>query len=58
MQDAVAYRAKAGDMRKRAKSAHDPVAYQELLNLAEQYDAVARQVELLAATRQSLNRVN
>jgi hypothetical protein len=36
-------------MRERAKSAHDPVAYQELLRLAEQYDAVAHQTELFWA---------
>jgi hypothetical protein len=49
MQDAAGYRAKASDMRERAKSAHDPVAYRELLRLAEQYDAVARQTELFWA---------
>jgi hypothetical protein len=49
MQDPTAYRMKASDMRERARSAHDPVAYQELLRLAEQYDAVARQTDLLWA---------
>jgi hypothetical protein len=58
MQDAAVYRVKASDMRERAKSAHDPVAYEELLSLAEQYDAVARQAELLAATNLSLSRIN
>jgi hypothetical protein len=43
MQDAGRYRAKAREMRERAKSAHDPIAYQELLSLADQYDALARQ---------------
>jgi hypothetical protein len=49
MQHAAVYRAKASYMRERARSAHDPVAYQELLRLAEQYNAVARQTELLWA---------
>jgi hypothetical protein len=49
MQDATTYRLKASDLRERARSAHDPVAYQELLRLAEQYDAVARQTDLLLA---------
>jgi hypothetical protein len=49
MQDAAIYRAKASYMRERARSAHDPVAHQELLRLAEQYGAVARQTELFWA---------
>jgi hypothetical protein len=49
MQEAAAYRAKASYMRERARSAHDPVAYQELLRLAEQYDSVARETELFWA---------
>jgi hypothetical protein len=51
MQDAGRYRAKAREMRERAKSAHDPIAYQELLSLADQYDALARQVELRASDK-------
>jgi hypothetical protein len=49
MQDAAIYRAKASHMRERARLAHDSVAHQELLRLAEQYDAVARQTELFWA---------
>jgi hypothetical protein len=58
MQEAAIYRAKASYMRERARLAHDPVAHQELLRLAEQYDAVAREAESVAATNQSLNRIN
>jgi hypothetical protein len=49
MQEAAVYRAKVCYMRERARSAHDPVAHQELLRLAEQYDSVARQTELFWA---------
>jgi hypothetical protein len=46
MPDAAAYRVKAREMRARAGSTHDPVAYQELVSLAAQYEALARQIEL------------
>jgi hypothetical protein len=51
MQDAGRYRAKAREMRERAESAHDPIAYQELLSLGEQYDELARQAELRASDK-------
>jgi hypothetical protein len=56
MQEAAVYRAKASYMRERARSAHDPVAHQELLRLAEQYDAVARQTELFWAKHKQASR--
>jgi hypothetical protein len=46
MPDAAKDCVKAAEMRDRAKSAHDPVAHQELLSLAKQYDALAREVGL------------
>jgi hypothetical protein len=46
MQNSAAYRAKASDMRERARSAHDPVAYQELLSPAAQYEALVHHIEL------------
>jgi len=49
MQEAAVYRAKASYLRECSRLAHDPVAYQELLRLAEQYDAVAHQTELFWA---------
>ena len=54
IQDAAIYRAKASYRRERARSAHDPVAYQELLRLAEQYDTVARQTEVFGAEHKHL----
>jgi hypothetical protein len=45
MPDAAAYRAKAQEMLRRAGATHDPVAYQELMNLAAEYETLARQVE-------------
>jgi hypothetical protein len=46
MPAAAMYRAKAEEMRNRAKSAHDPVAHQELLSLAVKYEVLARSAEL------------
>jgi hypothetical protein len=51
MLDAAAYRVKAREMRERAGSTHDPVAYQELMSLAARYEVLARQIELSSATR-------
>jgi len=53
MPDAAMYRAKAAEMRKRANSAHDPVAHQELLSLAVKYVTLARSAELLAHETQN-----
>jgi hypothetical protein len=49
MPDAVGYRGKAREMLERARSTHDPVAYQELMRLAAQYEALARQIDLFLA---------
>jgi hypothetical protein len=49
MLDAAAYRVKAREMRERAGSTHDPVAYQELMSLAARYEVLARQIELSSA---------
>jgi hypothetical protein len=48
MLDASEYRAKAQAVRERAQSARDPVSYRELMNIAAQYEDLARQVEKLA----------
>ncbi len=40
--DAAGCRAKADEMRERAKTTRDPVAHKELLMLAEQYEMLAR----------------
>ena len=43
--DAAGYRAKAAEMRQRAKSTRDPVVHQELLFLAQQYDLLAQRAQ-------------
>ena len=43
--DAAGYRAKAAEMRRRARSARDPVVHQELLFLAQQYELLAERTE-------------
>jgi hypothetical protein len=47
MVNASAYRARAQEIRELAKSRHDRTTYQELLNIAVQYEELARQVEKL-----------
>jgi hypothetical protein len=56
MLKAPAYRAKAREMREYAASAHDPVIHKELLRLAEQYEALARQTEMLLPKDDQLRR--
>jgi hypothetical protein len=43
--DAAEYRAKAREMREKARTTHDPSAHADLLMMANQYDWLAKWIE-------------